>query len=167
MTVTQSYQLAIAVDRFMRRLHAAMHHRAVTFDVDRIGPLGGMTLMTLADIEPAPIQQLCAAMARDKAQMTRLIQMLEGKGLIERRGSSEDRRVTLLRLTVKGQGFVHLVRNAMTNIMDDILSPLTASELSKFSMMLEKLEEIDQKRLPDSDQLERADLKRIRLNDPK
>ncbi|MEO1058707.1 MAG: hypothetical protein AAFY28_17520, partial [Actinomycetota bacterium] len=36
-----------SADRFMRRLHGGLHARAPEFDTERVGPGGGMILMTL------------------------------------------------------------------------------------------------------------------------
>ena len=109
-------ELAHLLDRLMRRIQAGLHADAVAVDVDRIGPLGGMLLLSLQEIEPAPIQKLVALMGRDKSQMTRLIQMLEGRGYLQRQPSPSDGRVSLLRLTPKGSAFVGEISNLMPEV---------------------------------------------------
>ncbi len=133
------YEIAYLVDRFMRRIAAGLHNRAVEVDTDRVGPLGGMILLTLADIEPAPIHRLVDQMGRDKSQMTRLIKTLEGKGMIERRGSADDRRVSVLQLTEKGRGFVTEIKKILSDVIDGILAPVPADERQGLIEALRKL----------------------------
>ena len=101
--------IARLVDRFMRRIHASLNAKASEFDRHRIGPNGGIILLTLAEIEPARIQELVRRMSRDKSQMTRGVQALESKGLIERRAFPDDARVCLLALTPEGRATVGCV----------------------------------------------------------
>lgn len=132
-------ELAHLLDRLMRRIQAGLHADAVVVDVDRIGPLGGMLLLSLQDIEPAPIQKLVALMGRDKSQMTRLIQMLEGKGYLQRQPSPSDGRVSLLQLTYKGRAFVGEISKLMSEVIDGVLSPLTGAERELLASLLRKV----------------------------
>lgn len=132
----QDFDTALLVDRFMRRVHAKVHERAVVFDRDRIGPNGGLTLLTLADIEPAPIHELVRAMARDKSQMTRLLKLLGDKGLIARAASPADARVCVLTLTAKGQVMVEGLREIVAEAVDEVLAPLDGEEKDTFRALL-------------------------------
>ena len=132
-------QIAHQVDRFMRRIEAGIHERAEPVDVDRVGPLGGMALLALQEIEPAPIQKLVLVMRRDKSQITRLVQMLEKKGYVERLACSTDGRVSLLRLSDKGKGFVGTMQAIIADVIGDILEPLGAGEREQFASLLRKI----------------------------
>ncbi|MEL6266673.1 MAG: MarR family transcriptional regulator [Pseudomonadota bacterium] len=131
--------IATQVDRFVRRLNAAVHARAEAVDAERVGPLGGMALLTLAEIEPAPIGRLTAEMGRDKSQMTRLVGLLEAKGMLARTPSPDDGRVSLLSLTARGQAQVAAFRNAVAAAVDEILAPLGAGERDALAATLRKL----------------------------
>ena len=112
----------------MRRLHAGIHAKAPDFDPERVGPLGGMVLMAISDDQPISIQTLTRQLARDKAQMTRLIQTLEGKGFLARTASSEDARVSLLTLTDKGEALVAAIKVVVSETLDEVLGPVSEAE---------------------------------------
>lgn len=132
-------EIARLVDRFMRRIHASLNAKADAFDIHHVGPGGGILLLTLAEIEPAPIQDLVRRMSRDKSQMTRAIKSLEGKGLIERRDLPEDARVCLLALTPMGQETVGMLQQAVAGVLADILSPLSSGEQAALKDLLRRI----------------------------
>ncbi len=132
-------EIARLVDRFMRRIHASLNAKADAFDTHQVGPGGGILLLTLAEIEPAPIQDLVRRMSRDKSQMTRAIKSLEGKGLIERRDLPEDARVCLLALTPKGKETVGMLQQAVAGVLADILSPLSSGEQEALKDLLRRI----------------------------
>ena len=133
------HEIAYLVDRLMRRISARLHDRARAVDTERVGPFGGMLLLTLADIEPAPISELVAQMGRDKSQMTRAIKSLEDKGLIARHASAEDARVSLLELTPKGQSLVSDLKGVLAIVIDEILSPVSSKERQSLIEALRKI----------------------------
>ena len=133
------YEIAYLVDRFMRRISANLHDKALEIDTERVGPFGGMILLTLSDIEPTPITKLVEQMGRDKSQMTRAIQTLENKGMIARHASDEDRRVSLLQLTEKGRAFVGDIKKILSGVIDDILVPVSARERKVLIEALRKI----------------------------
>ncbi len=133
------YEIAYLVDRFMRRISANLHSKAVEIDSDRVGPFGGMILLTLSDIEPAPVHGLVDQMGRDKSQMTRSIKSLEDKGMIERHGCPDDGRVSVLRLTKKGRSFVIKIKEILSLVIDEILAPVSAKERQSLIDVLRKI----------------------------
>jgi DNA-binding MarR family transcriptional regulator len=126
------------VDRFMRRIHADLGRKAQSFDAEKVGPAGGLVLMTLADQEPMAIHELVRVMSRDKAQVTRLLQSLGTKGLIEKSQSTVDGRVCVLQLTEKGRETVTRLRSAVAETIDDLLGPLDEPERETLKMLLKK-----------------------------
>ncbi len=136
----QDVNIAILVDRFMRRIHGGLNARAAEFDTENVGPGGGMILMTLADVEPAPVQLVARLMARDKSQMTRAIKSLEKKGLIDRSDDLSDARVSVLRLTAKGRRAVSRIQGALTTVIGEILNPLETQEQRKLEELLSRVD---------------------------
>lgn len=132
-------EIARQVDRLMRRIHAGLNARAGEFDVHQVGPMGGILLLTLAEIEPARMQRLVKQMSRDKSQMTRLVQSLERKGLIERSAAPEDGRGSLLALTPQGRATVDELERAVAEVLDDILTPLAAADRRLLTALLSQL----------------------------
>lgn len=135
----EPYEVAYLVDRFMRRIAAGLHMKAVEVDTERVGPFGGMILLTLSDIEPAAIHALVDSMGRDKSQMTRAIQTLERKGMIERQVSREDGRVVMLELSDRGHDFVREIKRLLTDVIDGILAPTTTAERAQLLDVLRKI----------------------------
>ncbi|MEM9334560.1 MAG: MarR family transcriptional regulator [Pseudomonadota bacterium] len=136
----QDTTIAIQVDRFMRRIHGGLNARASEFDTENVGPGGGMILMTLADVEPAPVQLVARLMARDKSQMTRAIKSLEKKGLIARASEASDARVSLLRLTARGRKAVSRMQGALATVIGEILTPLNRKEKQQLEDFLTRID---------------------------
>ncbi|MEL6979906.1 MAG: MarR family transcriptional regulator [Pseudomonadota bacterium] len=130
-------EIARLVDRFMRRINASLNAKASTFDHHRVGPHGGILLLTLAEIEPARLQDLALIMARDKGQMSRGVQALERKGLIERIADPADARASLLRLTSEGRETVITLEHAVAEAIDRILTPLSDVERRALKALLQ------------------------------
>lgn len=122
----------------MRSIHFDLGRKAPAFDREKVGPLGGMVLMTLADLQPVPMHELVRTMSRDKAQITRLLQSLGQKGLVEKLPSSTDKRVCVLRLSAKGQQTVDGLRQALAETIDEVLLPLNADERRLLKDLLRK-----------------------------
>ena len=130
--------LALNVDRLMRRIHAELHPRAVDFDHHQVGPLGGMLLLTIYESGSMDIQSIIDALGRDKSQISRLVQRFENKGLLVREKSARDARVSILRLTKSGEEQVQSIANVLTDIVDGLFEPLSASEKATFAKLLKK-----------------------------
>lgn len=136
MTEETQFELAFQIDRLMRRLNARVHEQAPIFDSDRIGPIGGMVLMTLSEVQPAPMQQITKMMGRDKAQLSRLFSNLERRELVFRSANSGDKRSTLLSLTPKGEAFVVAIKQVVGEAIDELLAPLSAGERAEMLRLL-------------------------------
>ncbi|MEM9628327.1 MAG: MarR family transcriptional regulator [Pseudomonadota bacterium] len=132
-------EIARLVDSLMRRIHASLNAKAATFDIHQVGPGGGILLLTLAEIEPIPIQELARQMSRDKSQITRATKALERKGLLERRESPKDARVCLLALTPMGQETVDMLQQAVADVLANILSPLSSAEQQSLKSLLSRI----------------------------
>ena len=131
--------IAHLVDRFMRRIHAALNATADRFDTHNVGPGGGILLLTLAEDDPMPMHDLVRRMARDKSQMTRAVKALEKKGLIARQGDPNDARVAVLTLTPLGRQTVSDLQQAVADVLADILAPLSPTEQDTLRTLLRRL----------------------------
>ena len=137
--MANSYEIAKNMDRLMRRIDAAIHKRAVVLDTDKVGQLGGLVLLAIAELHPVTMQDLVRHVGRDKSQMTRLVQMMEMKGAIARTPSPIDGRVTLLHPTEKGCAFVRTIRALMSEVIDEVLAPLPAKDRAALERILRDL----------------------------
>ncbi|MEM1104099.1 MAG: hypothetical protein AAGH48_08330 [Pseudomonadota bacterium] len=71
--------------------------------------------------------------------MTRYVQTLERKALIERIAWPEDRRVSHLQLTDAGRDLVAAFRSALADVMDALLVDVDTTERKQFLATLHKL----------------------------
>lgn len=133
-----STDFAFEVDRFMRRLNARVHAQSPIFDEERIGPIGGMILMALAEAQPAPMQSVATMMGRDKAQLSRMFSRLERDGLVSRTANKDDQRSSLLSLTGKGEDFVQKIKSVVAGAVEELTQPLSPEERAELLHLLAK-----------------------------
>lgn len=131
--------LATLLDRFVRRMHVALRDKAPEFDTEKVGPIGGMILLTMAELGCVPMQDLTARFGRDKSQMTRAMQSLERKGLVQRAQSKADLRVSLVALTPRGEAFVARLRDVIEETINEILEPISAEERETLKNLLSRV----------------------------
>ena len=132
----QGTELALLVDRFMRKIHSRLQERAPGFDRETVGPGGGIVLMTLADTGRISLNELTIRVARDKSQMTRMIRSLEAKGLVQREVAPDDARVSLIYLTPKGSEIVGELMQTVAEVIGEILEPISESERKTLQSLL-------------------------------
>jgi DNA-binding MarR family transcriptional regulator len=137
--VPETIRLAQTVDRFVRRIHEQLHHRALAVDHEKVGPYGGMLLMAIAEMAPTPVQDVTLRMARDKSQITRKLQELERKGLVQRRNDPTDGRVSLLQLTPRGDALVAAFQSTLGEVVDELLRPLPAGDRTQLVRLLSQI----------------------------
>jgi len=135
----QNTELALLIDRFMRRIHFGLQSRAEGFDRKNVGPGGGIVLLTLADMGCPGLHELTKQVARDKSQMTRTIRSLEAKGLVERKASPCDARVSLVSLTDDGETVVEELRRAVAETINEILKPISITEEEVLRTLLQNV----------------------------
>jgi len=131
--------LAMNIDRLMRRVHSQLHPKAGEFDKHRVGPVGGMVLLSIAEEAPVDAQTVCALLGRDKSQISRLLKRFESEGLIERHQRQSDGRSSLLTLTDAGNLQVRMIQEALTSTIGDILGSLSIQEQETLSKILVKV----------------------------
>ncbi|MEM6371659.1 MAG: MarR family transcriptional regulator [Pseudomonadota bacterium] len=122
----------------MRRIHFGLQAQAQSFDTARVGPGGGVVLLTIAEMGCPALHDLTQRVSRDKSQMTRTIRSLEGKGLVRRQTPPEDARVNLICLTPAGEEVVSALQNAVAETIGDILAPITAEEEKVLKTLLDR-----------------------------
>lgn len=96
--------------------------------------------------------------AFDRSTLGNVLERLEDKGYVERRPSTEDRRVKLLYLSKAGAHLLEKVEPAVLNAQARTLAPLTPEEATAFMRLLEKVVE-------DNNENSRAPLKRQKGDD--
>ncbi len=122
----------------MRRIHFALQSKGPSFDTEKVGPGGGIVLLTLSDMGCTSLHALTRQVARDKSQMTRTIRSLETKGLVERIPSPDDARVTLVHLTPAGEQVVARLKQVVSETINEVLSPISQAEEQVLRDLLER-----------------------------
>ena len=84
------------------------------------------------------MQRIVEVMARDKAQISRTLAMLERRELVAKSANKEDARSSLLSLTDKGAGFVEHIKATLDTVLSGILDPLSAEEQTQLLALLAK-----------------------------
>lgn len=131
-------ELALLIDRFMRRIHFGLQAKSAEFDRKRVGPGGGIVLLTLAETGRTELSELTRRVARDKSQMTRTIRRLETKGLVTRVPSSTDARVTLVALTPQGDTVVGQLNTALAETINEILEPVSEADKARLRNLMQQ-----------------------------
>lgn len=97
------------------------------FHLDRLG--GGLTQ-----------RELAAHIGLDGSSLVRLLDILEGQGLVERRTEPDDRRARRLYLTPAGVDRVNAIMERLMPREDDMLRDLDDDELTVLLGAFEKIE---------------------------
>lgn len=84
--------------------------------------------------------KLSQSTEKDSGAMTRSLNSLENKGLIERKKSYQDKREYLIYLTDQGKDIYHKSSELMSQNAQEIRSVLSESELEQFKFLLNKLD---------------------------
>lgn len=135
-STTRDTELALYLDAFMRRLHVSLHTKAPTFDTHQIGPAGAMIILTVGEFGQLQLHEIAAKVARNKSQITRLVQMLETKGLIARETLPDDGRASVISLTCEGHKVRKTHADAIATSINDLTGALSPSEKDQLRDLL-------------------------------
>jgi DNA-binding MarR family transcriptional regulator len=100
-------------------------------------------LTALYEEDDILISALAEKVAMDKSALTGLLDRLERDGLVQREASSQDRRITKVKLTPKSEGLRRNLTNLYEEINASFLSRLSEEEKRVFEKVLHKLEKDD------------------------
>ena len=89
--------------------------------------------------EGYPRREIIGRMIEPAPDVTRLIDRLIKQGLVERFTSSDDRRLSLARITKKGIKVLGKTKPLVDNLYDLISDNLTTGEIKRLSTSLEKI----------------------------
>jgi DNA-binding MarR family transcriptional regulator len=95
-------------------------------------------LINLRDGVSMTAADLCTQLRHDSGALTRLIDQLESRGLVERERSREDRRAVQLRLTDAGTKLLQTLLPQVVERLNFVLRDFSRSELAEFVRLLTK-----------------------------
>jgi DNA-binding MarR family transcriptional regulator len=96
-------------------------------------------LMYLRDGLAINASDLCVQLRHDSGALTRVIDQLEARGLVQRERSREDRRAVQLRLTAAGIDTVAALIPSVVDKLNFALRDFSAAEASELNRLLTKL----------------------------
>lgn len=115
-------------------------------DVDRrLGPLGlsSAQFIVIAQLAMADTarsaSELCKGISYDAGAMTRMIDRLESKGLIQRSRSCNDRRMVHLMLTEEGRAVFPRMREISMSVANRFLRGFTKAEARQLEGFLQRM----------------------------
>jgi DNA-binding MarR family transcriptional regulator len=96
-------------------------------------------LMSIRDGIALNPKSLCLQLRHDSGALTRVLDQLESRGLIERRRSADDRRAVELRLTGAGEEALRVVVPLVVERINLALKDFTSAEIDELLRLLNKL----------------------------
>jgi len=96
-------------------------------------------LWMLHDGRAATAFELAREMGVDAGAVTRMVDRLEAKGLLERVRSESDRRVVHLRLTPAGDKAVERVPHVLASVNNDFLRGFSEAEWKQLRKLIERM----------------------------
>jgi len=86
-------------------------------------------------------QELADSCGMDKTNMLRAIDLLQEKGLVERRQKPEDRRAYVIRLTRQGEKIIPVINKSSRTLNNKALEGISESQINSFYRTLDKITE--------------------------
>ncbi len=93
--------------------------------------------------EGTPATSLGPMMGMEPRSLSRILNSMEEKGLIERKPDPNDKRVNRVHLTELGKQGRAISRNTVIDLNQKLRSKFTEAELSTFFIVMQKLKNID------------------------
>ncbi len=122
-------------------LYRAQQYRALRAGAHELTHMENRALGHIARHPGATGRDLVQRSGRDKAQVTRLVQGLREKGLVEARADEADRRSTRLYLSASGQAVHAEMRQAGLMLAAEALAGLDEGELRQLETLLDRVQE--------------------------
>lgn len=128
---------------------------AVSIFLDECAPLDltpvqYAALVAVRDTPSLDATRLSALVAFDRSTLGNVLERLEEKGLIDRAGSRQDKRVKVLSLSAKGEALLSAAEPLVARVQERILAPLEPDDRTHFMRIMSKLVELnnDESRVP-------------------
>src|SRR6202790_1047835 len=136
----ESYKARSSVGYLIKRAHSLLIDQleAAVAGSD-ITATQWVVLMHLRDGLAINASDLCAQLRHDSGALTRVIDQLEARGLVQRERSREDRRAVQLRLTDAGVATVAALVPSVVDKLNFALRDFSGAEAGELNRLLTKL----------------------------
>jgi DNA-binding MarR family transcriptional regulator len=136
----ESFHLRDSMGYLIKRAQRLMQERIEDlFEQQNFTLQQWAVLMYLRDGLSTTTADMCRNLHHDSGAMTRLVDQLESRKLIERRRSADDRRVVELSLTETGAEVLDTLIPTACNALNTALDGFTREEVKMFQSMLRRL----------------------------
>lgn len=99
-----------------------------------------IALDAIANVPDLCQRDLAKILLKDRSNVTRILSILESKGMITRAAAvKQNRPVKILKITRKGQDFIDKYSPTVKAELDEFLSGFDSEELQQFKTTLEKI----------------------------
>lgn len=135
-----SFKARQSIGYLLKRAHGLLMERAeAAFENHDITFTQWVILLRLRDGLGSTAAELCRGVGHDSGALTRVLDQLEKRGLVERSRSKQDRRVVELSLTKQGHTMVQSLIPLTVEKLNEALGDFSAAEFREFLRLLEKL----------------------------
>lgn len=128
------HSIGFLLNRTARRMSAALAARFEPYDIT---PEQFGVLRRLAEEDGITQKELAERTAKDQTNMTRLLDQLERKGLIERRQKADDRRCYLIYGSAKGHRLGETLAPIEEEAMGEMLAGLSEMQIAELRRTLD------------------------------
>jgi DNA-binding MarR family transcriptional regulator len=140
MTVTS---LLTSADEIQRLSYDLVHYyaicdRVIVQQLD-VTASQGYILLALPEHESINMNDLSIKMRLANSTMTRMVDQLVQKGMVNRATDNQDRRIVLIRLTEQGQDVKTRLKNTLQDLFSQVLSDLPENRRVEILQSLETL----------------------------
>lgn len=135
-----NYVIEESIGYLIRQAHLAIHRTidANMADLD-LTALQWVPLLFLAKGKGQTAAELSRCVCVDTSTMTRMLDRLEAKGLLERKRSMEDRRVIFLELTDEGRRLAQQVPYRMAATLNQHLRDFNQQQIDDLKLLLRRI----------------------------
>jgi len=136
----ETYKAKTAISYLVRRAHNLLLPRLETlFSRHDLTFTQWAVLMYLRDGMAETCSDIARDMHHDNGAMTRILDQLEARNLVERQRSVEDRRVIRLSLTTKGEETVESLIPLVADFLNEIMGDFSRQEADQLIGLLTRL----------------------------
>jgi len=130
------YSLESASKAYRRFAQSRLDAAGIDITIDQ-----WLVLKTIHETADVTLQQVGVAVFKDFASITRIVQLLERKGLLRRKPHSTDRRRSELVLTKSGQSVIRTVEPVAQAYRRQALDGIDPAEVARLRAVLKRITE--------------------------
>ncbi|MDE2261436.1 MAG: winged helix-turn-helix transcriptional regulator [Gammaproteobacteria bacterium] len=109
------------------------------FAAEQVSFTQWMVMANLARFEHLTATALAAETCHDMGALTRIVDDLEGQGLVRRARSERDRRVVEITLTAEGRRHLQAGKRTVVELLNSLVAPFSRQELETLITLMQRM----------------------------